>query len=124
MKSAKTTPTSAGIGEERAMPMPAPRMKAAMAIDLPRKPVAQLSSVVYIVWNSAPVVPASADPAAKVRRRARRAVLRVVLMIGNSVDCGEKAGIAASDLNERHDYRGGFRAPLALAETGFVSVGQ
>ena len=32
MKSAKTTPTRAGIGEERATPMPAPRMKAATAI--------------------------------------------------------------------------------------------
>jgi hypothetical protein len=36
MNSAKTTPASAGIGEERAMPMPAPRMKAAIAMDLPR----------------------------------------------------------------------------------------
>ena len=70
MKSAKTTPASAGIGEERAMPMPAPRMKAAIAIDLPRKPVAQLSRVVYIVWNSVPVVPARAEPAARVRTRA------------------------------------------------------
>jgi hypothetical protein len=36
MKSAKTTPASAGIGEERATPMPAPRMKAATAMALPR----------------------------------------------------------------------------------------
>src|SRR3990170_8969544 len=84
MNSANTTPASAGIGEERAMPMPAPRIKAAIAIDLPRKPVAQLRSVVYIVWNSVPVVPASAEPAASVRTSAtvvlRTAVLRVLLI--------------------------------------------
>src|SRR3972149_4166805 len=84
MNSANTTPASAGIGEERAMPMPAPRIKAAIAIDLPRKPVAQLRSVVYIVWNSVPVVPASAEPAASVRTSAtvvlRTAGLRGLLI--------------------------------------------
>ena len=51
------------IGEERATPIPAPRMKAAMAIDFPRKPVAQSSMVVYMLWNSVPVPPANAGPA-------------------------------------------------------------
>src|SRR6266704_5325369 len=79
MNSAKTTPISAGIGDDRAMPTPAPMMKAAMAIDLPRKPVAQLISVVYIVWNSVPVVPARALPAKRARPRARRWLRRGVV---------------------------------------------
>ena len=36
MKSANTTPASAGMGDERAMPTPAPRMNAAIAMALPR----------------------------------------------------------------------------------------
>src|SRR5678815_3038437 len=68
MNRANTTPTNAGIGEDRAMPMPAPRMNAAMAMDLPRKPFTQLSSVVYMVWNSVPVVPARAVPAKRTRQ--------------------------------------------------------
>ena len=68
MNSAKTTPASAGIGEERAMPMPAPRMKAAMAMDLPperdRELVDQISTMVTMIITGARAIAAKQKSAA------------------------------------------------------------